>query len=112
MSIHIDPKALDAFAKQAAVHSRDLQTLQMKLDLPATILGSFDEAVGLVAAINAHTGDVNQRLHATSQALLGLSKAATQAAELSGASDAEIARHMKLIDHQVDEARRNLAPQA
>ena len=100
MSIHIDPKAVHTFAAEAATRSADLLRLRTKVELADTTLGSFEEARGLVAAINAHTSDVNQRLHATSQALLGLSDAAAHAATLSGASDAEIARHMKQINHQ------------
>jgi hypothetical protein len=108
MSIQIDPKALHSFAERAATHSSDLHKLHLKLELSPTILGSFDEATELVAAINAHTGEVNQRLQATADALVGLSRAAAQAAALSGASDAEIAKQMKTINHQVDDARRSL----
>lgn len=108
MSIRIDPHALNTFAAQAASHSIDLKRVQLKIDLPAQILGSFEEATELVGAINSHTSQVNQRLQATSEALLGLAQAAAQAAKLSGASDAEIATQMKKINNQVDAARRKL----
>ena len=108
MSIQIDPKALNAFAAQAADHSADLQKVQVTIDLPTDILGSFEEATELVGAINSHTSEVNQRLQATSAALLGLARAAGMAATLTDASDAEIASRMKKINDQVDAARRRL----
>jgi DNA-directed RNA polymerase specialized sigma24 family protein len=108
MSIHIDPKALNAFADQAGTHARELHNVHLNLDLPADTLGTFDEATELVGAINAHTGEVNQRLQATSDALLGLARAAAQAATLSHASDADIAKKMKTINGQIDDARRKL----
>ena len=108
MSIRIDPHALNAFASQAASHSYDLKQVQIKIDLQPQILGSFEEATELVGAINSHTSQVNQRLQATSEALLGLAQAAAEAAKLSGSSDAEIATRMKQINNQVDAARRKL----
>jgi DNA-directed RNA polymerase specialized sigma24 family protein len=108
MSIHIDPKALNAFADQAGSHSRELHNVHLNLDLPPNSLGTFEEATDLVGAINAHTGEVNQRLQATSEALLGLARAAAQAAKLSDASDADIAKQMKTINGHIDEARRKL----
>jgi cob(I)alamin adenosyltransferase len=108
MSIHIDPKALNTFAAQAQDHARQLHHVQLDLAVPADALGTFEEATELVGAINIHTGEVNQRLQATSDALFGLARAAAQAATLSHASDADIAKQMKTINGQIDQARRKL----
>ena len=109
MSIKIDPHALNAFAAQANDHSTELGKLQITIDLPSNILGSFGEACDLVATINSHTSEINQRLQATAHALAGLSRAASNAAKLTGASDADIAKSMKTINSEVDAARRKLA---
>ena len=108
MSIQIDPHALNAFAEQANSHSTELGKLKLTIDLPSNILGSFGEAYDLVATINSHTSEINQRLQATSHALSGLSRAASNAAKLTGASDADIAKSMKTINSEVDAARRKL----
>lgn len=110
MSLHIDPKALHTFAGAAAGHSTDLQKINVNINLHSTSLGKFEEATELVEAINAHTAEVNQCLHATSQALLKLAEAATLAATLSHSSDEDINRRMKTINHQIDDARRTLGP--
>ncbi len=108
MSIHIDPKALATFADEAGTQSRELRKVHLDLALPPRTLGSFVEATDLVATINTHTGEVNQRLQATSDALLGLALAASEAAKLSDASDADIAKQMKTINGHIDDARRKL----
>lgn len=105
MSIHIDPKALKTISGAARTQSADLRTVHLDIFLPEKILGDFGEATALVSKVNAHTAEVNQRLQATSDALLDLAKAAGMAAALSDASDADIAKQMKAINAKVDEAR-------
>lgn len=110
MSLHIDPKALHTFATDAARHSAELKRVRVDMNLTPDILGKFDEASDLVAALKKHTTEVNQRLQATSEALWGLSKAAALAAELSHTSDDDITHQTKKINHQIDDARRKLGP--
>jgi methyl-accepting chemotaxis protein len=112
MSLHIDPKALNAFATDAAGHSADLKKINVEINLAPTSLGKFEEASDLVNAVNAHTAQVNQRLQATSDALWGLAQAASSAAKLSHASEDDITKQMKKINHQIDDARRSLGPRS
>jgi hypothetical protein len=110
MGLHVDPFALRAFADEAAGHAQALRAVQMQVNLSGSVLGSFEEAAELAAAINSHTAEVDRRLQASAEALWGLARAAAQAAELAGSSDADVSVTMRGIDRQVDDARRRLAP--
>ena len=107
--IDIDPKALEAFAKKARVHSTGLVNARRNLRIDAGAFGAVPAGPELARKLNGQAAHVHQRLTDISLALDQLLEAASQAAAMASQSDSAAKTSMHHIKSALDSADRVLA---